>query len=127
MKLLSIPTYCERLDLEPKNIETQIRLEWKDTKSDIYLNAHNFSDETLRFTLLLQLEPPKTIKTTQFEHQLKSEGTRSHKYRPTNWTNGNLPKTHNVLFQSLIVLRNYREQHKKDFCCVLSLVWRDIG
>jgi len=62
----SIAPYFERFDLEPdKNKETQIQLEWKEKNSDMYLNAHNFSDGTLRFialtTLLLQPEPPKTI------------------------------------------------------------------
>ncbi len=62
----SIAPFFERFDLEPdKNNETQIQLEWKEKNSDMYLNAHNFSDGTLRVialtTLLLQPQPPKTI------------------------------------------------------------------
>lgn len=62
----SIAPFFERFDLEPdKNNETQIQLEWKEKNSDMYLNAHNLSDGTLRVialaTLLLQPQPPKTI------------------------------------------------------------------
>ncbi|MBU2574045.1 MAG: AAA family ATPase, partial [Elusimicrobia bacterium] len=42
-----------------------IRLEWRDTKSDAYFNANMLSDGTLRFiclaTLLLQPDPPSVI------------------------------------------------------------------
>lgn len=62
----SIAPFFERFDLSPdKNNEKQIQLEWKEKESDMYLNAHNLSDGTLRVialtTLLLQPEPPKTI------------------------------------------------------------------
>jgi predicted ATPase len=62
----SIAPFFEKFDLEPdKNNKNQIQLEWKEINSDMYLNAHNFSDGTLRFialtTLLLQPQPPKII------------------------------------------------------------------
>ena len=62
----SIAPFFERFDIEPdKNNDNEIQLEWKEKKSDMYLNAHNLSDGTLRVialtTLLLQPQPPKTI------------------------------------------------------------------
>jgi len=62
----SIAPFFERFDLEPdKNNDKQIQLEWKEKNTDMYLNAHNLSDGTLRVialtTLLLQPQPPKTI------------------------------------------------------------------
>ncbi len=55
---------CFRL-IPDRNMEGYISLEWEETNSDMYLDANNFSDGTLRFialaTLLLQPEPPETI------------------------------------------------------------------
>jgi len=62
----SVAPFFDKFDLHPdKNNENLIQLEWKEKNTDMYLNAHNFSDGTLRFialtTLLLQPQPPKTI------------------------------------------------------------------
>lgn len=66
MTVRSIAPFFERFDLKPRQLNTdQIKLEWKEQDSDMYLDAHNLSDGTLRFialaTLLLQPTPPKTI------------------------------------------------------------------
>lgn len=62
----SIAPYFERFDLKPdRNNEQQIKLEWVEKGSDMYMDGHSFSDGTLRFialtTLLLQPNPPKVI------------------------------------------------------------------
>lgn len=62
----SIAPYFKQFKLLPnKNMEGYITLEWEENDSDIYLDATNFSDGTIRFialaTLLLQPNPPKTI------------------------------------------------------------------
>ena len=62
----SIAPFFNKFDLEPdKNNNSEIQLEWKEKNSEMYLNAHNLSDGTLRVialtTLLLQPQPPKTI------------------------------------------------------------------
>ena len=62
----SIAPYFKRFNLKPDNImDGYISLEWEEVGSDMYLDASNFSDGTLRFialaTLLLQPNPPKTI------------------------------------------------------------------
>ena len=62
----SIAPFFERFDIEPdKNNDKEIQLEWKERNSDMYFNAHNLSDGTLRMialtTLLLHPELPKTI------------------------------------------------------------------
>lgn len=59
----SIAPYFDRFDLQPAG--DYIRLNWRQKNTDIYLDASDFSDGTLRFvalcTLLGQPEPPKTI------------------------------------------------------------------
>ena len=62
----SIAPYFKTFKLIPNKImEGFIGLEWEERDSDMYLDASNFSDGTLRFialtTLLLQPNPPKTI------------------------------------------------------------------
>ncbi len=62
----SIAPFFKGFVLNPdKTMEGYITLQWEEKDSDMYLDAHNFSDGTLRFialaTLLLQPEPPKTI------------------------------------------------------------------
>ncbi len=62
----SIAPFFEHFDLHPdRNKDNEIQLEWKEKNSDMYFNAHNLSDGTLRVialtTLLLQPHPPKTI------------------------------------------------------------------
>jgi len=62
----SIAPYFKKFKLIPnKNMEGFISLEWEENDSDMYLDANNFSDGTIRFialaTLLLQPNPPKTI------------------------------------------------------------------
>ncbi len=62
----SIAPYFKEFKLIPnKNMEGYISLEWEELNSDMYLDATNFSDGTLRFialaTLLLQPDPPQTI------------------------------------------------------------------
>ena len=62
----SIAPYFKELKLIPNKImEGFIGLEWEERDSDLYLDATNFSDGTLRFialaTLLLQPDSPKTI------------------------------------------------------------------
>lgn len=62
----SIAPYFKAFKLNPdKNMEGFISLEWEEKDSDMYLDATNFSDGTLRFialaTLLLQPAPPQTI------------------------------------------------------------------
>ena len=62
----SIAPYFKEFKLIPNKImEGFIGLEWEERDTDVYLDATNFSDGTLRFialaTLLLQPTPPKTI------------------------------------------------------------------
>jgi predicted ATPase len=63
----SIAPFFDRFDLEPNRLNEQfIQLEWKEKGApDMYLNAFNLSDGTLRMialtTLLMQPNPPKTI------------------------------------------------------------------
>lgn len=62
----SIAPYFQGFKLVPnKNMDGYISLEWEEKDSDMYLDATNFSDGTLRFialaTLLLQPNPPQTI------------------------------------------------------------------
>lgn len=62
----SIAPYFKRFKLIPnKNMEGFISLEWEEKDSDMYLDATNLSDGTLRFialaTLLLQPNLPHTI------------------------------------------------------------------
>lgn len=62
----SIAPYFKRFVLAPDRIMPgDIALEWEEVDSDMYLDATNLSDGTLRFialaTLLLQPAPPKTI------------------------------------------------------------------
>lgn len=66
MAVRSIAPFFKRFDLKPRQINPdQIKLEWSERDSDMYLDAHNLSDGTLRFmalaTLLLQPNPPQTI------------------------------------------------------------------
>ncbi len=62
----SVAPFFKSFDLAPSKLnEDQIELKWYETGSDMYLNAHNLSDGTLRMicliTLLLQPELPETI------------------------------------------------------------------
>ncbi|MDE6446824.1 MAG: AAA family ATPase [Muribaculaceae bacterium] len=62
----SIAPYFKEFKLIPNKImEGFIGLEWEERDTDVYLDATNFSDGTLRFialaTLLLQPDSPKTI------------------------------------------------------------------
>lgn len=62
----SVAPFFEKFILAPSVINPEeIRLEWKEKGSDMYLNAHNLSDGTLRFialaTLLGQEKLPSTI------------------------------------------------------------------
>jgi predicted ATPase len=62
----SIAPFFQRFDLAPDRLNPEyIQLEWKEEGSDMYFNAHNLSDGTLRMmclvTLLLQPDLPKTI------------------------------------------------------------------
>lgn len=66
MAVRAIAPFFDRFDLKPRQINAdQIKLEWLELESDMYLDAHNLSDGTLRFialaTLLLQPKPPQTI------------------------------------------------------------------
>jgi len=66
MSVRSVAPFFECFQLKPDRIkEDQIRLEWKERNSDMYLNAMHLSDGTLRFialaSLLLQPNMPKTI------------------------------------------------------------------
>jgi len=66
MSVRSVAPFFECFQLKPDRInEEQIRLEWKERNSDMYLNAIHLSDGTLRFialaSLLLQPNMPKTI------------------------------------------------------------------
>ncbi len=66
MAIRSVAPFFECFKLKPDRIkEDQIRLEWKERNSDMYLNAMHLSDGTLRFmalaSLLLQPNMPKTI------------------------------------------------------------------
>jgi predicted ATPase len=66
MVIRSIAPFFDSFILKPDRIrEDQIRLEWKEKNSDMYLNATHLSDGTLRFmalaTLLLQPDLPKVI------------------------------------------------------------------
>lgn len=66
MTVRSIAPFFDRFDLKPRSLNReQIKLEWKEQGSDMYLDAHNLSDGTLRFmaltALLMQPELPKTI------------------------------------------------------------------
>jgi len=61
-----IAPFFDKFILEPNQLnESTIMLEWKETGSDKYFNAHSLSDGTLRMiclsTLLLQPKPPSTI------------------------------------------------------------------
>ena len=62
----SVAPYFKRFTLRNNPIsQGKIRLEWEQVDSDIYLDAHSFSDGTIRFialaTLLLQPNLPKII------------------------------------------------------------------
>lgn len=62
----SIAPFFKGFSLEPDNLNPDmIELVWEEKGSDMYLNAQNLSDGTLRFialaTLLLQPKPPSTI------------------------------------------------------------------
>lgn len=62
----SIAPYFKGFKLNPdRNNSDQIRLEWEELDSDMYLDGYSFSDGTLRFialtTLLLQPKLPKVI------------------------------------------------------------------
>lgn len=62
----SIAPFFKRFDLKLNQLNPdRIKLEWQEKGSDMYLDAHNLSDGTLRFialtTLLLQPELPSTI------------------------------------------------------------------
>ncbi|MDJ1473461.1 AAA family ATPase [Xanthocytophaga flava] len=62
----SIAPFFKSFDLTPNRLnEDTIELKWIEEGSDMYLNAHNLSDGTLRMicltTLLLQPDLPKTI------------------------------------------------------------------
>lgn len=62
----SVAPFFKEFDLKPLALNpNSIKLEWKEEGSDIYFDANNFSDGTLRFicltTLLLQPNLPKTI------------------------------------------------------------------
>lgn len=62
----SIAPYFKGFKLNPdKNMDGFITLQWEEYASDMYLDATNFSDGTLRFialtTLLMQPAPPQTI------------------------------------------------------------------
>ncbi|MDX2278147.1 MAG: AAA family ATPase [Saprospiraceae bacterium] len=66
MAIRSIAPFFERFNLKPRQLNSsQIKLEWKEHESDMYLDVYNLSDGSLRFiafaTLLLQPNPPKTI------------------------------------------------------------------
>ena len=61
-----IAPYFKRFTLQPRELAPDtISLTWEENGSDMYMDATNFSDGTLRFialaTLLLQPEPPQTI------------------------------------------------------------------
>lgn len=62
----SIAPYFKGFRLQPSRLTPDnIRLEWEEIGSDMYLDGHSFSDGTLRFialaTVLLQPTPPSTI------------------------------------------------------------------
>ena len=62
----SIAPYFKQFNLRPNPAMPEtIALEWEENNSDMYLDANNFSDGTLRFialaTLLLQPDSPDTI------------------------------------------------------------------
>jgi predicted ATPase len=62
----SIAPFFKGFSLEPDNLNPDmIELVWEEKGSDMYLNAQNLSDGTIRFialaTLLLQPNPPRTI------------------------------------------------------------------
>ena len=62
----SVAPYFKQFNLHPdRNNGNMINLEWEEETSDMYLDAMNFSDGTLRFialtTLLLQPNAPKII------------------------------------------------------------------
>lgn len=62
----SVAPYFKGFKLRPDvNNKENIRLEWEEKDTDIYLNGYSFSDGTLRFialaTLLLQSNPPEII------------------------------------------------------------------
>ncbi|MHB8245513.1 MAG: AAA family ATPase [Acidimicrobiales bacterium] len=61
-----VAPFFDGFRLAPDRINPErIQLEWKQTKSDAYFNAHSLSDGTLRFialsTLLLAPDPPSMI------------------------------------------------------------------
>ena len=62
----TIAPYFKRFKLSPSELQPdKINLEWEEMNSDMYLDATNLSDGTLRFialaTLLLQPNPPQTL------------------------------------------------------------------
>lgn len=62
----SVAPYFKRFNLKPGRINpNQIKLEWEEKDSDMYLDSHALSDGTLRFialtALLLQKQLPETI------------------------------------------------------------------
>lgn len=62
----AIAPFFRGFDLKPNNLNPdRIKLEWSERGTDMYLDAHNLSDGTLRFialaTLLLQPDLPATI------------------------------------------------------------------
>ena len=66
LTIQSVAPYFEKFILRPDRLrEDMIQLEWKEKGSDMYINANNISDGTLRFmalsTLLLQPELPEVI------------------------------------------------------------------
>jgi predicted ATPase len=61
-----IAPFFDDFQLQPSRLnESKIRLEWRERGSDAYMNAHAFSDGTLRFiclvTLLTQPELPRLV------------------------------------------------------------------
>jgi predicted ATPase len=66
LTIQSVAPFFEKFTLVPDRLkEGMIQLEWKEKGSDMYLNADNISDGTLRFmalsTLLLQPNMPEVI------------------------------------------------------------------
>jgi predicted ATPase len=61
-----VAPFFDDFQLQPSRLnESKIRLEWRERGSDAYMNAHAFSDGTLRFiclvTLLTQPELPRLV------------------------------------------------------------------
>ena len=66
MTVRSIAPFFDRFSLSPSQLDTnQIKLEWKERDSDLYMDAYSLSDGSLRFialaALLMQPHPPKII------------------------------------------------------------------